>query len=104
MLLRRIGPFSCAKISGIIYAIVGLILGGLFSFIALVGTAFSDSPSSALFGVGAVIILPIIYGGLGFVGGALMAWLYNVVASWIGGIEMEFEEERPAPQNLSGTV
>nr|MBA3273122.1 DUF3566 domain-containing protein [Chthoniobacterales bacterium] len=32
-----------------------------------------------------------IYGIMGFVLGALSAALYNVIAKWIGGIEVEVE-------------
>ena len=44
-----------------------------------------------LFGIGAPIFLPIFYGIMGFVGGLLSAWLYNIVAKWVGGIEIETE-------------
>ena len=98
MVLKRIGPFSCAKISGLLYGLIGLIVGLIFSMIALVGATIGGSGSNALFGVGAVIILPIFYGGLGFVGGALTAWLFNLVASWIGGLEVEFEEDSRTPR------
>ena len=42
-----------------------------------------------LFGAGAVVILPIVYGCIGFVGGLIMAPLYNLVAKVVGGIEVE---------------
>ncbi|HUJ93728.1 MAG TPA: hypothetical protein VLW84_00575 [Terriglobales bacterium] len=35
------------------------------------------------------VFLPFVYGGMGFLLGGLMAWLYNLVARWIGGIELE---------------
>lgn len=44
-----------------------------------------------LFGVGSVIFLPIFYGVLGFVFGLLTALLYNLVARFVGGIEVEVE-------------
>ncbi len=28
----------------------------------------------------------------GFLAGALVAWLYNVIAGWVGGIELAVEE------------
>jgi hypothetical protein len=45
-----------------------------------------------LFGVGAVIALPIIYGLIGFLSGLLMAGLYNLVTGLIGGLEIELEQ------------
>ena len=45
-----------------------------------------------LFGGGAFLIaLPILYGVIGVVAGALIAWLYNVVAGFTGGLELELE-------------
>jgi len=43
-------------------------------------------------GAAAIIILPIMYGIFGFIGGAIGAWIYNLVAGWIGGIEIELEK------------
>ena len=37
MVINRIGPMSCAKISGALSAILGIIIGGVFSLIALAG-------------------------------------------------------------------
>lgn len=59
------------------------------------GTSLADDPQTGalgiLFGVGAIIILPIVYGLLGFVGGAIVAWIYNIAARLIGGIELEIK-------------
>ena len=37
MVIKRIGPVSCAKITGTLYAILGLVIGGVFSLVALAG-------------------------------------------------------------------
>jgi hypothetical protein len=44
-----------------------------------------------LFGVGAIIILPIFYGALTFVFALIGAALYNAVAGWVGGVEMDLQ-------------
>ena len=95
MVIKRIGPMSLAKITGTLYAIVGLILGAIFSFVALVG-AFSAGLSEeagfpAVFGVAAIILLPLVYGGLGFVATLIAAWLYNLLAGVVGGIELDLQ-------------
>ena len=41
------------------------------------------------FGMG--ILMPVIYGVMGFIGGVIGAAVYNLVARWIGGIELEVE-------------
>jgi len=38
-----------------------------------------------------LIILPIFYGVVGFIAGAIGAALYNLIAGMVGGIEIEVE-------------
>jgi len=96
MILRRIGVLSAAKLCGVIYAVVGLITGIFFSVMSVFSAVSSHSQfgTDVVFGVGAFIILPTLYGLLGFAGGLLGAALYNLVAGAIGGLELEFEETR----------
>lgn len=95
MVIKRIGPMSLAKITGTLYAIMGLILGAIFSFVALVGVFSADLSDEggfpAVFGVAAIIILPFVYGGLGFVATLIAAWLYNVLAGVVGGVELDLQ-------------
>lgn len=93
MIIRRIGPMSIARLSGMLYAVIGLVLGGIISLIAMAGGFGSDSdgavPFGGLMGVGAVLVLPICYGLLGFIATLIAAWLYNVAAGVVGGIEVD---------------
>jgi hypothetical protein len=99
MVIKKLGVFSCGKVVGGVYACLGLIFGGFVTLFALLGAsfgaAFSDASGDALlgalFGLGAVIALPIFYGVLGFVGGILAAWFYNFVVGFLGGLEIEIE-------------
>ena len=43
----------------------------------------------ALFGAAAIIALPIFYGILGFISSLIGAALYNLVAGWVGGVEID---------------
>lgn len=99
MIIRRIGPVSCAKITGTLYAVLGLLIGGMFSLMAVAGMFASDTSGeaglAALAGAGAIIAFPILYGGLGFLAALIAAWLYNLLAGFVGGIELEVAE-RPA--------
>ena len=67
MELKEIGPVSSAKVMGILYAGIGLIAGVLFACVALTGAALgngfeSTNPLwSGLFGVGAILVLPVVY-------------------------------------------
>ncbi|MCP4654067.1 MAG: hypothetical protein GY856_01480 [bacterium] len=98
MVLKRIGVLSCGKVSGLLYGIMGLIIGAIFTLVSLLGAAIGAMSSGsneawfgALFGVGAIIILPIFYGVLGFIMGIISAALYNLVAGFAGGLEIELE-------------
>jgi len=47
-------------------------------------------PPGFSFGFAALIMFPLMYGAIGFIGGLIWAALYNVVAGWIGGVELTF--------------
>ena len=91
MIIMRIEPFQCAKVMGTVYAILGFIFGILFSLFALVGTGSSGLPFGAAFGIGAIILMPLIYGCIGFIGMLIVAALYNQAAKWVGGIVIQTE-------------
>ena len=90
--IKKVGVLSLGKIMGLIYAILGLVFGCFFTFFSMVGMVLSQSSEGfmpLLFGIGAIFFMPILYGLGGFLFGMLGAVLYNWVAGWIGGIEIE---------------
>jgi len=95
MVIKRIGPVSCAKVVGTLYAILGLVMGAVFSLIALAGGFGSNTPGGGAFGtiigVGSVIVFPVCYGALGFVASLTAAWLYNALAGMVGGIQFDVQ-------------
>jgi hypothetical protein len=97
MVVRSIGVWSLAKLSGALYAAMGLILGLIFACISLVGAGIAasdpDTPAwlGAVFGVGAVVFLPLLYGFFGFIGGAIGGALYNLFSGMVGGVELAVE-------------
>ena len=93
MILKKIGVLSLAKLHGILIAVFGLIVGLIYGFLGVIFGLVSGSIGIAGLGIASIIFLPIMYGVFGFVIGALMAFLYNLVAGWVGGIEMEFEKK-----------
>ena len=40
-------------------------------------------------GVAAIVIAPLFYGFMGFLGAIIMAFIYNVVSRIVGGIEVD---------------
>jgi len=98
MIIKSVGVLSVGKVMGCIYAVFGLIAGGLFSLISLAGAAIGGQnqggPAALFFGVGAIIFFPILYGVMGFIAGIIGSALYNLIASLIGGIEVELSQGR----------
>ena len=92
MTIKRIDPMSVAKISGVLYAVMGLIIGAFFALVSMMGAGFARTGLlggglfSMMFGVGAIILLPIFYGVIGFVGTLCMAAIYNGLAKVVGGV------------------
>jgi hypothetical protein len=95
LLIRKIDPLSAGKVVGLIQALVGLIVGLFLSLIAVVGIAIGGQNAfvgGLITGLGAVVMGPLSYGIMGFLAGVLGAFLYNLVSSMAGGIELETEE------------
>jgi hypothetical protein len=97
MELKEIGPVSCARVLGIFYGAIGLIAGVIVGFFAVVGVALGSGAEhvnplvGSLFGVGAIVFLPLLYGTLGALGGLIFSAFYNVIARWVGGIQVTLQ-------------
>jgi len=91
--IKRVGVLSVAKVQAIIMAVFGLIVGVIYAFAgAVFGAMMGSAGLGAGLGFAAIIILPIFYAVIGFISGAIGAWLYNLVANWIGGVELDLEK------------
>ncbi len=98
MVLKKVGVFSCGKVLGVLYALLGLLIGTIVSIVSMVGAAIGgaggESPEAflgILFGVAAIVATPLLYGGMGFIGGLIGAALYNLVSGFVGGLEVELQ-------------
>ena len=91
MIVRRVGPMSCARIVGSIYAVIGLIIGAIFTLAALGGMFAAPQRGPFVFGMAAVIVLPVLYGVLAFVMTLVVTSLYNVLADRLGGIDIDVQ-------------
>ena len=83
--IRRFGIAQTAKVIGVLYALMGLIFVPLFLVIGMF------SPRHSGMGTGFALAMPIFYGLLGFVGTAIGCLVYNFVAGYVGGVEVELE-------------
>ena len=101
MTIRRFGVISLAKMYGLLMFIFGLIIGIIYGLLIIIvgatmaaaggGNATMGGASSAAVGIGAMIGIPIIYGILGFVMGAIGALIYNALSGIIGGVKFDLE-------------
>jgi hypothetical protein len=100
--IKRIAPLQAGKILGVLYAGFGLLFLPFFA-LAAIGGAFAQHAAQGQGGsatapalAGGVLLLmsllfPIFYGVMGFIFGVVTAAIYNLVAQWIGGLEVEVE-------------
>jgi ABC-type lipoprotein release transport system permease subunit len=98
MQLKKIGVLSLGKIGGLFGVIYGLILGILLSIVlAKAGNIPELMQQLGMLskpGYSAMIVLPVIYGIGYFVVAAITALIYNLLAGWVGGIEVEFKGKK----------
>jgi hypothetical protein len=98
-ILKSVGVMSVAKLMGLLYGCLGLIFAPIFLLIGLLGSfAGSDkTPLAGVFGVVFAILMPVFYGAIGFVSGAISGLLYNLFAKWVGGFQFELEPRTTLP-------
>lgn len=94
MQLRRIGALSAARVTGVLYFLLGaiaalflLLASGLGGFAGAGANRGNFNPPDTAI----IILIPVFYGVGGFIGGLIMAALYNVVAGLTGGLEFDLE-------------
>lgn len=93
--IKSIDIKSTAEVAGAIYAVLGLVIGAIFTIVTLIAGPIEEGASDMeqlLFGPLAVVFLTILYGIMGYVGGAIVAWVYNKVVKRVGGLKIEFED------------
>ncbi len=82
--LTRFGIQSTALIVGLIYFVLAIICVPIF-FVAT-----RSAPNGGLPGI-MLVIGPVIYGIVGYVFTAIGCLLYNLIASWTGGMVLTLE-------------
>lgn len=99
MELKKIGILSLAKMAGIFGVISGLLLGVLSMIYTRI--LINKLPELAQqfniqqpTGISSVLLLMILYGIIYFIAGIVLAFIYNLLASWVGGVKLEFKEPK----------
>lgn len=99
--IRKLGILSVAKIYALMMFVMSLLISipyGLFIMffgMAMMNMGNRDGLAAGgggiVIGLVVMIGLPIFYGLIGFVAGAISALIYNLFAGMVGGIEIEVE-------------
>jgi hypothetical protein len=80
--ISRLSVLQTGKFLGLLYTLLAAIM---IPFLLL---AFASQPQ----GMAPMLLMLLMYPVMGFLGGLLMAVFYNLVAKWIGGIEVTVED------------
>lgn len=96
--IKSFGVLQTAKFAAAMYfiftAVVMLPIGFLFLMLGSM-LGMKQGPFGALgplVGGALLVILPLVYAAAGFIFVALTCLIYNVVAKYVGGIEIELEQ------------
>ncbi len=78
----RVSPFQTAKVAAVLYFLLSI------PMVALMALSLSFAPASESGpGLGLLILFPILYLIFGFIFTVIAAWVYNLAAGWVGGVE-----------------
>jgi hypothetical protein len=90
--IRNINPLQLGIVYATLYALLGFLLGICFAIVSMAAGSMAAMATGGFpnFGWLSIIIFPILYGIIGFIGGIIVAFIYNLVAGWTGGIELTF--------------
>jgi hypothetical protein len=104
--ISSVGVLSCAKMLGVLYGCMALLFIPIFLIGGLAGMA-SQQTNGAIGGAVMLvcgILAPFLYGAIGFVFGAIGAWIYNLIARRLGGIEIQLESSSAGPYGMNSPV
>ena len=100
--MYRIRRFNVVKTSTVVAVMYMVIIAVfvvpfliLFAFVGIVGSQQAQGGVVALLGIGIFAIF--FYGIIGWIFTAIACVIYNAVAGWIGGIEVQVEPVAPPP-------
>jgi hypothetical protein len=95
--IKRFNVLKTATVVAVMYMVLVAIFVVpfllLFTFVGVVGSSQAQGGLGAILGVGLFAIFA--YGILGWILTAIACLIYNGVAAWIGGIEVQVEAVAP---------
>lgn len=82
--IKSIGVGSVFRLSLVLGAIAGILVGIVLMIMDMIDRRFLE-------GIVTLVLAPILYGLIGALVNAFMAWAYNMAATHLGGIEIELD-------------
>jgi uncharacterized membrane protein YbhN (UPF0104 family) len=92
--LTHIAPLQLGVVQAIFYALLSLLFIPFFLLAILLAPHPQNQSALPAIGMvlGTAIVFPIVYAIIGFIFGIVAALIYNVIATWTGGIEFTLED------------
>jgi hypothetical protein len=91
--IKRFAPLQLGKMMALGYGIMGLLFCPIFLLMSLFSAHLPNQQRVGMlaFGTGFALLMPVLYAVMGFIFGVVGAFIYNILAKWVGGIEVEVE-------------
>jgi len=84
MRLEHVNPLSAARVMGLVNFLGGIIVGAGMMALSMIGDTRFD--------IDALVVIPLMYGALGFFGGLLGSLFFNWATRLFGGIEVTLSQ------------
>jgi hypothetical protein len=95
--IRRFSVVKTATVVAVMYIVIVAIFVIPFGILAV---AFGGRDTGASAGLGFLVfglIAAVVYGVIGWIFTAIACAIYNLVAGWVGGIEVQVDASAPPP-------
>ena len=92
--ITRIAPLQLGKVLAVLYGCVSLIAVPFLILASVLGAKSGNGGIPIVL----ALVFPIFYAIAGFIGGVIVAAIYNLIAGWTGGVEFTVEDV-PQPGN-----
>ena len=93
--IRSFNVVQLALMAGVLYALLGVIAGFFEGLAAMSAGSLFSGYGMPSFGPLSIVLFPILFAVIlfvaGFFYGLIGGALYNLVAGWIGGVEVQLE-------------
>ncbi len=91
--LTRVNPMSFALVSALLYALLATVFAIIVALLWAAGMPMGGMAPDAKW---LIVLVPFIYFVVGYIGGLITAWFFNIAAGWAGGIEITLQSKTDA--------